>query len=192
MSERGMTEGGAQFTLGKIHNETERDAIHIAVAPAVAVTFLAPGEDVGFVEGTERAGRNYIGNAVGIVDPFLRTAVAPGDRFWIFLYPNTITSLRHQWTHPAFGETATYISRDEHIEKSRAWIEQHARALGLSDDVLMEDAEEWLRDEDYKVQRGSERWRNTFNASEFWHHYEVVTGKAIADDKKQSFYCCTC
>jgi hypothetical protein len=187
-----MTEGGAQFTLGKVHNETQRDAIHIAVAPAVATTYLDPGEDVGFVEGTERAGRNSSSAAIGIVDPFLPRTIGPGERFWIFLYPNTITSLRHQWTHPAFEQSAGRISQDDHIAKSRAWIEQHAKLLGLSDDVLMENAVEWLRDHDYFVQQGSERWRDNFNPTEFWHHYEVVTGKPVPDDDKRSFYCCTC
>lgn len=65
-----------------------RDAIHIAVIPMVATSILWPGQRL----------------ANGIVDPFLVGRVVVGQWFYLFLYPNTITSLRHSWTHPAFPE----------------------------------------------------------------------------------------
>lgn len=196
MSQREMSEQDTQFMLGKTFDVGRRDAIHIAVAPVVAVTFLAPGEHIGFVEAPERVGRNYVGSPLGIVDPFLQKPVSPGERFWMFLYPNTITSLRHQWTHPAFGAQdapqTTHISQIDHAAKSREWIAEHAKQLGLTPDVVMEDAEHWLMYQEHKVQQGSERWRDNFNPTEFWHHYEVVTGELVPADEKQSFYCCTC
>jgi hypothetical protein len=194
MSEREMSEqGGAQMTLGFVHGqEMGRDAIHIAVAQVEAAHHLAPGQHIGFVDAGQRK-VGMVSNPLGIVDPFLRNAVVPGELFWMFLLPNTITGLRHQWTHPAFeDQPASYISHDDHKGKSLAWIKEHARCLGLTEDVLMEDAEHWLRYEDHKVQQGSERWRDNFNPLEFWHHYEIVTGKPVAEDFKQSFYCCTC
>lgn len=95
-----------QTTLGVLLDATaQRDAIHIAVAPVIAAHILSPGEHVGFISG-EAEDRDKVGRTtpkLGIVDPFLQTAVMPGQRFWLFLYPQTITSLRHNWTHPAFA-----------------------------------------------------------------------------------------
>jgi hypothetical protein len=83
--------------LGEIiTGDEKRDAIHIAVAPVTASVKLYPGERVGV------DGKNL--PHVGIVDPFLNGPVLPGQKFWLFLFPNTVTSLRHEWTHPAFGD----------------------------------------------------------------------------------------
>lgn len=179
-------------TLGTIlRDKAEKDAIHIAIAPVTAAEKLYPGQHVGFVEGS-----THIVSAsrpsVGIIDPFLTSAVFQDHRCWLMLYPNTITGLRHEWTHPAFEQQAGKISKDDHIEKSKAWIAEHADLLGLSAGVLMENATDWLENEYYFVQQGRETWRDNFNPTEFWHHYEVVTGKVVADDKKKSMYCCTC
>jgi hypothetical protein len=76
-----------------------RDAVHVAVAPVVAAAHLLPGQHVG-VLADGRAGADE--EPIGVVDPFLTEAVRPGQRFWLLLYPGTITSLRHVWTHPAF------------------------------------------------------------------------------------------
>ena len=91
-------------TLGTIIDATaKRDAIHIAVIPLPAAHKLFPGQDVGVVDGQATAKTE----AAGIVDPFLKENVVPGERFWLFLYPYTITSLRHDWHHPAFQNTST-------------------------------------------------------------------------------------
>jgi hypothetical protein len=95
-------------SLGRLitDGDRRRDAVHVAVAPVTAAGRLAPGQHVGFVRAgdTEMVGAGE--NPVGIVDPFLRQDVQPGQRFWLFLYPNTVTSLRHVWTHPAFTPRA--------------------------------------------------------------------------------------
>ena len=97
--------------LGKLIDDGDRcrDAIHIAVAPVTAAQYLQRGEHVGFVEdgNTELVGSST--NPIGIVDPFLAADVETGQRFWLFLYPGTITSLRHVWTHPQFTAAANAI-----------------------------------------------------------------------------------
>jgi hypothetical protein len=75
-----------------------RDAVHVAIAPTTAPCELHPGQHVDQHGNPEGPGVV----PVGIVDPFLREPVRVGQRFWLFLYPNTVTSLRHEWTHPAF------------------------------------------------------------------------------------------
>lgn len=82
----------------------QRDAIHIAIAPVIASVRLMPAEKVsvdGFPEG-------FTDNPmVGIVDPFLSEDVLSGQTFYLFLFPQTVTSLRHEWTHPEFKTTST-------------------------------------------------------------------------------------
>jgi hypothetical protein len=77
---------------------TGRDAVHVAIVPTVASEKLFPGQHVG------ADGARSIAGAVGIVDPYLRHPVEKGQTFFLFLYPGSVTSLRHVWTHPAFKE----------------------------------------------------------------------------------------
>jgi hypothetical protein len=88
-----------------IEGEAFRDAVHIAVAPLIACQDLAPGVHFGLRSDNGQAFYADAGDpkAVGIVDPFLRVRmVKEGQRFWGFLYPQTVTSLRHAWSHPSF------------------------------------------------------------------------------------------
>lgn len=98
--------------LGKTPEaDARRDAVHVAVAPVVARHVLEPGERVGFYPGTQEAvaPSQWLGSSkvevVGVVDPFRGETVHAGQRFWLFLYPGTVTSLRHVWSHPAFKPT---------------------------------------------------------------------------------------
>lgn len=194
--------------LGKlIGPDQERDAIHIAVAPVVAAHVIRPGEDVGLLEdGTA----GDCDEPIGIADPFLKAPVRKGQRFWVYLYPGSITSLRHQWTHPAF-EKAPETSQADSVAHAKAEITSIARDMGgdgaergeaedwygpwrtMTYDRLMEAAETWLRDEDYYVQMGSESWRDgAFPTERFWNAYETVTGKRLDRDKAINFFSCSC
>lgn len=86
--------------------DRQRDAIHVAVASVTAAERLVPGQRVGLVRPGSFEWVGPCADPIGIVDPFLNEAVQVGHRFWLLLFPGTITGLRHIWKHPAFTNTA--------------------------------------------------------------------------------------
>lgn len=108
--------------LGKlIDGEGARDAVHIAIAPMVAGEPLQPGQRVGVRDGKAYASKSCA-SVIGIVDPFLQAQVNRGQRFYLCLFPGTITSLRHQWTHPEFDEAKPNLAVQP--EESRPTLER--------------------------------------------------------------------
>jgi len=196
MNRRIILEGGdpkrdALATLGTIIDEFEkRDAIHLAVEPAIAAHSLRPGEHVGFVEG----GVGICDAPVGIVDPFLKSEVRKGERFWLVVYPRTITSLRHVWTHPAFEEEATKQQKKD----SEAWLREFCRSADCPGyDVVMEviakgnigDGYDHCYLDDEYIHFGGRDAHGDI-PSEFWDHVEVVTGKKMTQRPK--YFSCSC
>lgn len=172
-------------TIGKkLKGGERRDAVHFAVAPAQVKGFLRAGERVKFVAGSTEVVETWDYDAkppVGIIDPFLEDFyVADGDRCWLFLYPSTITGLRHEWTHPAFPD-------------------QQPQTAAQPEETAREYSERWLRGfaEKYKgdydeMMAGVTSGRGAFfgddleysdfrPGSEFWHHVSVVTGKEFTE-----------
>lgn len=92
-----------------------RDATHVAVINAKAGCRLSPGEKVWVYVSSDTSEviafnaknlswyRTWYKN-IGVVDPFLITDVNPYENFWILLYPNIVTVIRHAWTHPDLPE----------------------------------------------------------------------------------------
>ncbi len=105
------------LAIGKlVRAEDGRDAVHVAIAPTMATRELQPGQHVDANGNPEGPGVV----PVGIVDPFLREPVLRGQRFWLLLYPNSVTSLRHEWTHPAFPT----ISPSEVNQVIKAYLDE--------------------------------------------------------------------
>lgn len=179
-------------TLGTIIDENQkRDAIHIAVLPVRAGRTLKPGEDIGIEDGLATT----VDEPTGIVDPFLKANVKKGQMFWMLLYPRMVTSLRHVWSHPAFeGDnqpvTAKPTKRDPEIQRSQTWIQNWADDNDVDYDVLMQGAKSYLSRGEYLCEGG--RWEGTHLDEEFWDHYEIVTGDTVKEDKRSSFFSCSC
>lgn len=182
--------------LGKLATEDAgRDAIHIAVAPVVAAHILEPGERIGWIDGErEKVGR--VPDTFGIVDPYLSAPVMPGQRFYAFLNPQTITSLRHVWQHPAFGDEAAKPVTNAKAA-SEAWLRafiatadcpsyERVIAAALEDDAYRDRGDH--KSDDYLHFDGSDAHGEI--PPEFWDHVEIVTGQKITS--RPGYFSCSC
>jgi hypothetical protein len=172
----------------------QRDAIHIAVAPVVAVHILYPGQHIGFVADgdTTRVG-TATKQLVGIVDPFLTNPVYPDQRCFMFLYQNTVTGMRHHWEHPAFAEAveSTPQGTVPSVAESEKWIAAFAAKIYQTPSRLMDAAARFAEWGDHTYD-SSENYKDHWDSfPEFWKHYEIVTGKPI-EDKESCPFTCSC
>lgn len=185
----------ALATLGTIIDETAgRDAIHLAVEPVEAGENLRPGVHVGR-DTDGRWTRRKREAAVGIVDPFLDTAVREGQRFWLVIYPRQITALRHVWEHPAFAPPMAVPHLSEQ-EISEQWLREYAAKIDEGFGTLLKAADDW-------VQRGkwffgtrtgdySGKFEGESTHPDFWRHYQVFRGVNVPTGKQHSFFTCSC
>jgi len=183
-------------TIGMILGEkAHRDAIHLAVEPVTSLMALYPGQHVGWENMDLRlvtAGAKD--GFIGIVDPFLVGRIEPGQKFWLVVYPRTITSLRHVWEHPNFLPSE-FQAAPEKVEPtpkelSQAWINAFADRIKQHPDALMRAAERWVHSGDYTYDN-NENYKDAWGEfEEFWNHYEVVTGTIVKE--KDSFFTCSC
>ncbi len=168
-----------------ITGEAQRDAIHVAIMPAVASQELHPGMRVGLLH--KNWARFCSGRgAVGIVDPFLTKPVQPTEQFWLFLFPGTITSLRHDWSHKMVDDAA----RANPQHPSAVWMRDYADGLDLTYEELLDGARAWIRSGQYLL--GGSNLEGERVPPEFWDHYEAVTGTEVPERSRESFFTCSC
>lgn len=106
----------------KITNEQFKDAIHVAVAPVTnADRKTWGGSHVGLTPDGKIS--EDVKPHIGIVDPFLESPVYEGEQCWLFLYPGSIKSLRHEWMHPAFESKPSPVYAKS---ESEAWLRIYA------------------------------------------------------------------
>lgn len=126
------------------------------------------------------------------MDPYLRRDVAFGEQCWLFLYPGSITSLRHEWTHPAFP-AAEMVPQGNASER---WLRDLAEGVGITYARLLDGAEDWVSSRergeygDYII--GGSAMESESVPDEFWTHYENVTGKQVDEEHRGSFFSCSC
>lgn len=191
--------------IGKlIEKDRHRDAIHIAVAPVSAGEILRPGDTVRLVGGL--AMRAYE-NPIGIVDPFLITEwteIQKGDKFYLFLMPGSVTSLRHEWEHPSFDKVPVKATKSSKAA-SEAWLREYAK---LVNPYYAEGGYYWKKtgkDEAYELLMRDIREGNNItyhgidmhslgdlrDPDELKHHAEVVLGRQV-DWGTFEYFGCSC
>lgn len=196
--------------LGKIiTSEQQRDAIHVAVLPVTAGERLKPGDWISLGDEDLAYGDDA---GIGIVDPFLKVGVKKGQRFWLYLIPGSITSLRHVWTHPACPggpEAPAIIGKDK--EGSERWLRNFIDSADCPsyDRVMAAAIGEHHKNanpaEDPKEYPGYYNSRNDGEylhfgghdahgdiPAEFWDHVEIVTGKQIPNRQRARYFSCSC
>lgn len=169
----------SELNIGKIiDGDAARDAIHIAVAPVVAGEALEPGTHVALDENGTAV--SYKTKPIGIVDPFLANAVVKGQKFYLFLYPRTVTNLRHEWSHAAFRQEPSTAS------VSMGWLLRFAELHQMAYCDMMAAVKEFVDGgcDEPTIENDFRDWETP---PEFWIHYEAVTGKKGEGD---FFGCC--
>lgn len=183
-----------QDTIGKVlMGDKERDAIHIAVAPTIASCTLQPGQRVGLNDKGEAV--SVVGKNIGIVDPFLIGPVKAGEKFWLFLYPNTVTGLRHEWSHPAYDGIEAKARKE-----SEKWLRQFAESNFTpydAEDVAGYDAYAELlkaaEEGDFCFSGQPDALYESGPQQEFWGHLENVRGKPFTTNHKaNASFRCSC
>lgn len=184
----------AVATMGQILTDDVggRDAVHVAVISAQAAGKLSPSQHVGRKPGStdDRLVVGVADKPIGIVDPFLEVVVQPGQRFWLYLYPRTITSLRHNWTHPEFEDVASTYAPPGSKLAAEKWMQDFAGGYGYTSQDMIDAATAWIRSGDYLCDGGTFEGERV--PPEFWEHYEAITGKKVASDDRENFFTCSC
>lgn len=183
----------SKLGLGKpITTEQNRDAIHIAIAPVIAAHTLIAGRHVGLDENGHAS--EHTGSQIGVIDPFLKVTIEKGQQCWLFLYPCTITALRHEWTHPSFQDSVSIVRAVG--SASEKWLREFAESVDADYDEMMEIAGTHCEGSmstygEYLIEGG--KWEGQSTPPEFWTHFSAVTGKAPKTDYGlPGIFSCSC
>ena len=148
---------------------------------------------------------------IGIVDPFFSNGkgsyndnqVDAGERFYVYLKPGSINSLRHEWTHPMLGEAPkmAVVTHDETMIAEAVYqqlvngphkqlLQDFANEIDVDLDELLQGAADYVAYGDYMSDGG--KFEGTSVPPGFWEAYQAVTGKTVPTDKQDSFFSCSC
>lgn len=180
-----------------ITGPAERDAIHIAIVPLVAGEELCKGGKVRLssTDQTVALSADYFENqAIGIIDPFLdEWGVEKGQKFWCFLFPGTVTGMRHHWQHPAF------LEQREPLPAVEKWLRDFADRWHFDFNELIREATKAPSSgplSNYVTAHGIDvQGAQDLDGEDrmFWDHLEVYTGQWFSQEHRDGLcWTCTC
>lgn len=184
----------------KLPEYVERDAIHIAVLPVVlgppVLDIYLSGDPVRFIgDSTILVTQcdEHDSNSIGIIDPFIKEPPKEGDRVFVFMYPGTITGLRHQWSHPMVNDDTTPRSDLSALRRvSELWLREFAARWCFDYDELIRDA----ASSGHRVLCAGRDMYGDLSDSEkamFWNHLSLVVGKVIDEEHREAtIWRCAC
>ncbi len=122
----------------------------------------------------------------------------------MFLLPGTITSLRHDWTHPAFpafpGPHVPIVKTQQ--DEAEEWLRGFAERARLHYFEMLDAATRFLESggDDVFVQYGQEDARTEISQigqqELFWKNFSIVTGVTVPDRFLQGWdgvpFSCSC
>lgn len=169
-----------------ITTEKGRDAVYVAIAPVTAAEKLYPGQGIVLTDATGIRVKSATGNDwSGIVDPFLTAPVFPEQRFWMWMRPGSITSLRHEWTHPALDSAPALVDSKA---AARSAVAALGASMGMTFDGIMDAARTYQ-------ESGRQLVRWEFEGmgipNDFWDDYQTLTGEKLKD-RDTFFHCGGC
>jgi hypothetical protein len=171
-----------------INGPAERDAVHVAISPVRAKELMGPANRVGIshYDGSDYWVSLYSDPKVGIIDPFLGKMVPHGERVWICLFPETVTAIKHHWSHPAFDAVATQTNTEKDA------IKEIAKTCGVTLEELVEIGLEYSQSGEYDMDNrelykdvSQDQWKT------FW-DYMVKEHSAEKPQYEDAPFTCSC
>lgn len=208
-----MNKNDAVETMGKILPDEipvgTRDAVHVAVIAATAGMPLRAGDHVSYDKGEANGNQRY-SKYIGIVDPFLEGTVKTGQTFWLFLYPRTVTGLKHVWEHPDLTELSDKdvetikdvtkkVRTEADVTATRAdaveYLHQWAGEHGVSYKSMLVTIKECINDEgelDDYINLGTGSSEEIDDPEEFWTNVGLVLNVDIKNKTQITYFTCSC
>lgn len=189
-----------QESLGQIlPGDKGRDALHVAIMSVQASDVLYPGQDIQLThpeEGGKYVAYCTVGKGHGIVDPFLKHRVEKDQWFWMYLYPNTVTGMRHHWEHPEIKHTHPNDSvseiPSEKVRAAKEWLEEFAGVVEMTYDDLIECLTDYIQFGDSYCLGFDIPNRCYTDRYEMWINYRIVTGCNDYVDTNTMPFRCAC